>query len=87
MHKNKFKTKRNNFSQLDRSNYNSLVVKNNDYSDIVITFENHDGSKRVLNANEEFFKKEIGGNLRISEIIQKINTLKHDFNAKSYQIC
>lgn len=84
--KAKFQSKRNNFSQVDRANINSLVSKKNDYDGTVVIFNNHDGSKRRLTTSDVFYKRKNGERLRISEIIQKLNSLRHDFHAKDYKI-
>ncbi len=83
---NKFKNKGNNFSAQDKKNIKSLVDKRNDYSGTIIIFNGHDGSKRKINTSDIFFQRRNGQRLRISEIIQKINGLRHDFHAKDYNI-
>lgn len=51
--------------------------------DLHIAFEHYDGSSRQLNMNKTFVLDEKGKKLRPLEILKKLNTLKHDFGAKS----
>jgi len=53
---------------------------------LTVTFLHQDDSKRTLTINEPFFYNDNNERLKPYEIIKKINTLSHDFNAKSYKV-
>jgi len=62
-----------------------LLAKSNP-EDLNVSFIHHDGSSRQLSINPTFVLSEKGRRLNPFEIIKKLNTLKHDFKAKSYKV-
>jgi hypothetical protein len=72
------------YSPLEKHNFKRLLSMRSDFSNVMITFRNHDKSVRVLNTNPSFFKTEDNKRLPINKIIENINALKHDLNAKDY---
>lgn len=70
----------------ERNNFKTLLNSKGDYSKLVITFMFPDGSKKKMDTNPEFFKDIKGRPLKLNEIIQNINSLKHDFQATSYSL-
>lgn len=71
----------------DIKNFNLLKKLNGDYlNKLNVTFLLLDGTKKILPINNEFFINKNDKKLSESEIIEKLNTLKHDFLAEEYRI-
>lgn len=50
----------------------------------VLTFVREDGSKQVMSINKELFLDEKGKNRHLSEVVDILKDLQHDFHAKYF---
>ena len=74
------------YSPLERRNFQFLLSKKGDYSNITLQFKGHDNSIKNMNTNDAFFKDINNKRLSINEIIENINALNHDFTTKEFTI-
>lgn len=84
--KKRFNNKRR-YTALERRNYNTLKsLKGNYKGKLNLSLELKDGSTKVLPINDSFFYSVKNKLLTKIEIIEKLNTIKHDFHAENYTI-
>lgn len=67
-----------NFNKIKRSSVSSPLT--------TVTFRNIDGSKKVLPLNDAFVFDRDNKKVSAVKMIEKLNTLKHDFHAENYII-
>lgn len=84
--KKRFKTKE---SMLASKNMGILYnkMKNEELDDITVTFNHYDNTKRVVSLNKSFMENKSGTKLMTpARVIERLNTLKHDFHAETFVI-
>jgi hypothetical protein len=67
----------------ERKNFKKLISKKGEYEGTTLTFEHHDGSKKVTETNDSFFKDVNGEMLPPNKVMENVNALKHDYNANN----
>ena len=77
----------NNNYNIDKQNLNVLYKKiKNDIDDISVTFFKHNDTRKIMTVNKKFLLSQNNKKLSAIQIMEKLNTIKHDYGAKHYLI-
>ncbi|AGO48904.1 hypothetical protein N356_gp014 [Cellulophaga phage phi14:2] len=69
----------------DKRNFKKLLNSNGDYSKIRVTFKFADGSEKEMEHDPDFYMNE-GKPILLYRVVEKLNTLKHEFQAIEYSM-